>query len=107
MQNLTNLTATISYGGKLRLECNTDGYYKGCKFIQRGEPSNNVCDFQWNKDAWNITTFNCSDFGDRARFVGDYNSYECGMELDHVKPEGIKSNLVICFDAIFRPEEKY
>ena len=74
----------ISYGGKLRLTCNPDGYYEWCKFIHNDK----VCDFQWKKDVWNITTLECSDFEERARFVGTYDNYECGMEIDNVTPEG-------------------
>ena len=74
----------ISYGGKLRLTCNTDDYYEYCKFIHNDK----VCDFQWKKDVGNITILECSDFGGRARFVGTYLNYECEMELDNVTPEG-------------------
>ena len=74
----------ISYGGKLRLICNPDGYYEWCKFMHNDK----VCDFQWKREVWNITTLECSDFEGRARFVGTYDNYECGMELDNVTPEG-------------------
>ena len=76
----------IAYGGKLRLTCNPDGYYEWCKFIHQDK----VCDFQWKREVWNITTLECSDFEGRARFVGNYDDYECGMELDNVTPEGMK-----------------
>ena len=75
----------IPYGGKLRLTCNADGHYEWCKFMHNDK----ICDFQWKRDVWNITTLECSDFAGRARFVGNYDSYECGMELDNVTPEGM------------------
>jgi len=73
----------IPYGGKLRLTCNADGHYEWCKFIHNDK----ICDFQWKRDVWNITTLECSDFEGRSRFVGTYDSYECGMELENVTPE--------------------
>ena len=76
----------IAHGSKLRLTCNADGYYEWCKFIHSGK----ACDFQWKKDIWNVTTLECSDFEGRARFVGTYDNYECGLELDNVTPEGKK-----------------
>ena len=78
----------IPYGGKLRLTCNADGFYEWCKFIHNDK----ICDFQWKRDVWNITTLECSDFEGRSRFVGTYDNYECGMELDNVTPEGIVLN---------------
>ena len=75
----------IPYGGKLRLTCNADGDYEWCKFIHNDK----ICDFQWKRDVWNITTLECSDFEGRSRFVGCYDNYECGMELENVTPEGI------------------
>ena len=78
----------IPYGGKLRLTCNADGHYEWCKFMHNDK----ICDFQWKRDVWNITTLECSDFEGRSRFVGTYDNYECGMELDNVTPEGILLN---------------
>ena len=77
-------STTIPYGGKLILTCNPDGYYEWCKFIHNDK----ICDFQWERAAWNITMLECSDFAGRARFIGTYDNYECGMELDNVTPEG-------------------
>ena len=77
-------STTVPHGGKLRLTCNPDGYYEWCKFTH----SDKVCDFQWKKDVWNITTLECSAFEGRASFFGKYDNYECGLELDNVTPEG-------------------
>ena len=80
--------AEIPCGSKLNLTCNSDGYWERCKFTLHNIRKS--CDFQWKRDVWNITTLECSDFEGRARFVGNYDSYECGMELDNVTPEGMK-----------------
>jgi hypothetical protein len=77
-------STTIPNGGKLRLTCNTDGVFEWCKFIH----NNKFCDFEWVKSTWNITMKECSHFDDRIRFFGDYNKYECGIELDNVTEEG-------------------
>ena len=81
----------IPYGGKLRLTCNPDNYYEWCKFIHNDK----ICDFQWKRDFVNITTLECSDFEGRARFVGVYDNYECGLELDNVTSEGISFNQLL------------
>ena len=79
---------TIPYGGKIRLSCTSDGYYEFCKF--KNVASGKICDFIWKREPYNVTTNDCGAFEGRARFVGDYNKYECAVELDNVMPEGKK-----------------
>ena len=42
----------------------------------------------FGKEPYNVTTNDCEAFEGRARFVGNYNKYECAVELDNVTPEG-------------------
>ena len=77
-------SATIPKGDKLRLTCIADGYYEWCKFIHKDK----YCDFEWRKSEWNITVKDCSLFEGRMRFVGEYDNYECIIELDNVTEDG-------------------
>ena len=75
------------------MTCNTDDYYEWCKFIHNDK----FCDFQWKRDVQNITTLECSDFEGRARFIGEYLNYECGLELDNVTSQGKLFNQLLIY----------
>ena len=79
-------STTVPYGGKIKLTCKTDGYYEFCKFVHNTTAK--FCDFVWLREPYNVTTKECTDFKGRARFIGSYDNYECGLELDNVTPEG-------------------
>ena len=77
---------TVKEGGSVTLSCTVDGYYEWCTFVHNSKK----CDYEWKKDKWNVTVLDCSDFGDRVRYAGNYDNYNCAMEIKNVLPEGTK-----------------
>jgi hypothetical protein len=55
--------------------CTSDGYYEWCKF-QRYDGK--LCDFEWKREVWNLTTLQCSDFESRFIRTG-LQSFEVGL----------------------------
>lgn len=80
---IKNETEILS-DGKLRLTCVSDADYEWCYFKHK----NKACEFKWTTDAQNVTTKNCNDFEDRLEFVGNYENYECAIEIDNITDEG-------------------
>ena len=75
--------ATVKEGSSVTLFCAVDTYWEWCKFSHVAK----VCDYQWTRAAWNVTTLNCDDFGPRVEFVGDYGQKECAIKLSNVGVE--------------------
>ena len=74
---------TVTEGGSVTLYCHVDGWWEWCTFKHDG----NLCDFGYDSND-TVTQLNCTeDYEFRAEFVGDYNNYECAMELSNVKLE--------------------
>ena len=40
-----------------------------------------ACHIEWKRRLWNVTLDSCDE---RARFVGDYDAFECGITIDNV-----------------------
>ena len=40
-----------------------------------------ICKIEWRRNEWNVTLNSCDS---RATFIGDYNQFECGIELSDV-----------------------
>ena len=72
----------VRLGGSFKVICTTDNWYEFCTF-RRGSKS---CDFVWKRyggygGPYNVTMGECGDFAERLEFRGDYNKYECGLEM--------------------------
>lgn len=80
---VTPKASSVKEGESVVLSCTVDTYYEWCKFEHAGKK----CDYEWRKKEWNITLLDCSDFNDKIRYVGDYNNYNCAIELKNVTPE--------------------
>ena len=80
-----NETKTLK-DGKVRLTCIADAYYDWCRFKHKDK----ACEFQWSRDIWDVKTYYCKDFEKRFEFVGNYDNYECAIEIDVVTDEGMK-----------------
>ena len=40
-----------------------------------------ACHIEWKRRPWNVTLNSCDS---RARFVGDYDAFECGITIENV-----------------------
>ena len=72
-------SVSLKEGQGVKLWCNMDDWWEWCRFTH--VDSGKVCDFEWRKDVYNVTVLKCGDFEGRAKFIGSYNKYECGLEL--------------------------
>ena len=78
-----NPTLTVKEGGSFELSCEVDNYYEYCKFIH----NENICDFEWKRDVWNITVADCSDYSDRMVWSGNYDYYKCAITINNARRE--------------------
>ena len=67
----------VKQGGSFTVMCTTDNWYEFCTF-RKGSKS---CNIVWKLDPHNVTMGECGDFAGRVEFRGDYNKYECGLEM--------------------------
>ena len=78
-------SVSVKEGDTINLSCTVDNYYEWCTFVHNDK----ICDYEWKKPEWNITLLDCSDFSERKiRFSGEYEKYNCAIELKNVKAEG-------------------
>ena len=77
-------SVTVKEGGEVELFCAVDDWWEWCTF-KRADAA--ICDFEWRKDVYNVTVLDCAAFAGRFEFIGDYNSYQCGIRLKDVRPE--------------------
>ena len=94
-----NSKLRVKEGQDITLSCTANNYYEWCTFIhpvklplkykQKSEDMYQIkkCDFVWTNQAKNITTLNCSDYHNRAIYVGDYENYNCAIKLMSVIEE--------------------
>lgn len=80
---LTDVTPTtrieVKEGEPITLSCSTSDHYEWCKFIHKEHGKE--CDFVWTRQAWNITTLNCTDYENRAFYTGDYDNNICAITI--------------------------
>ena len=92
-----NTKISVKEGEDFTLSCTANNYYEWCTFIhpvklprkykQKSDYEIKKCDFVWTNQANNITTLNCSDYQNRAIYVGNYDNYNCAIKLISVIPE--------------------
>ena len=70
-------------GHSFRLNCGVDNFYEYCLFRH----NENICDFAWKTDDWNITITNCEDYEDRMEWSGDYDNHKCAITIKNAKLE--------------------
>merc|ERR1712184_200991 len=82
-KNKPDSMLVVKEGGSFELNCDVDNYYEYCKFIHNG----NICDFQWKREAWNITVADCTDYADRMVWSGNYDYYKCAITITDAKSD--------------------
>ena len=80
-----NESVEVKEGEPFKLKCVVDNYYKYCKF--KHVESGKNCDFEWNRDVWNITVGNCSNYANRMVWIGNYSFYDCAIEISDARQE--------------------
>ena len=71
------------HGRAFRLNCEVDIYYEYCRF----QHNEDICNFAWTMDVWNITIDDCEDYKDRMEWSGDYEIFECAITIKNAKLE--------------------
>ena len=74
---------SVQEGESILLKCTVDNYYEWCTFKHNGKK----CDFEWRRDVYNVTELDCKDYNERAEYMGDYDNYQCAIELKFVTPD--------------------
>ena len=75
--------ATVLEGSNLDLFCSVNEYFGFCTFYHSGKN----CEFQWKKNSWNFTNYDCpgNPFGHPAVLIeGLYKNETCGIRLTKV-----------------------
>ena len=75
--------ATVLEGSNLDLFCSVNEYFGFCTFYHSGKN----CEFQWKKNSWNFTNYDCpgNPFGHPAVLIeGLYKNETCGIRLTQV-----------------------
>ena len=67
-------------GGKVRLKCRSSGWFEYCTW----KHNDWVCEFEWKWSHDAVKKTSCTALGNRARFVGTYDSHECEIEISNV-----------------------
>jgi len=78
--------ATVLEGSNLDLFCSVNEYFGFCTFYHSGKN----CEFQWKKNSWNFTNYDCpgNPFGHPAVLIeGLYKNETCGIKLTQVTKE--------------------
>ena len=69
-------------GSKLILKCISNSPYEHCTWRH----DMNVCRFDWNKKHNAVRNQRCAALGNRAIFMGNYDTQECSIELNNDEP---------------------
>ena len=84
-------TLIVKEGGSFELNCEVDNYYEYCKFNH----NENICDFEWKRDVWNITVADCSGYSDRMVWLGNYDYYKCAITINNARREDAGMYMVL------------
>ena len=82
-KNEPDSTLVVNEGDSFRLSCDVNSYYEYCLFRHNED----ICDFEWKRDVWNITIANCSDYEGRMEWSGDYDYYGCAITIKNATLE--------------------
>lgn len=70
----------VELGGALRLVCTSNEYFEYCTWTHAGERQ---CDMEWKMMKGKVIIQEChSELKHRVSVTGDYNSHECGIEIE-------------------------
>jgi len=70
----------VELGGTLRLVCTSNEYFEYCTWTHAGERQ---CDLEWKMMKDKVIIQEChSELSHRVSVTGDYNSHECGIEIE-------------------------
>ena len=68
-------------GDTVKLKCVTSDWYEFCSW----KHNNQVCKFEWKRSYGDVRKQSCdSNWNDRIKFVGNYNEYDCSIELSNL-----------------------
>ena len=76
-------TLVVNEGDSFRLSCDVDNYYEYCLFRHNED----ICDFAWKREVWNITIADCSDYEGRMEWSGDFDYYGCAITIKNATLE--------------------
>ena len=76
VKNASPSVVKVDQGNPFKVICKTDDWYEFCTF-RRGDK---FCNIDWNYGTV-VTMGECDDFRGRVDFRGDYDKYECGLEI--------------------------
>ena len=67
------------------MSCQSDSHYEYCDWWHGKWGQDKVCEFEWKRRFNGVKRQSCPILGTRMRFVGDYDSHECKVELLNVE----------------------
>ena len=72
---------TFIPGDTVELKCVTSDWYEFCSW----KHNNQVCKFEWKRSYGDVRKQSCDlNLNDRIKFVGNYNDYDCSIELSNL-----------------------
>jgi hypothetical protein len=78
-----SLELNVKEGDSIEINCNVDDWYKTCRL--KHVDTGHTCSFDY--DLFSNQTTLCQDFQGRYKFIGDFDSYHCGIRITDMKPE--------------------
>ena len=72
---------TFVPGDAVKLTCVTSDWYEFCSW----KHNNQICKFEWKRSYGDVKKQSCdTNLNDRIQFVGNYNKYDCSIELSNL-----------------------
>lgn len=78
-------TTPAQVGKTVTLNCQSDSYFEYCDWWHGEWENDKVCKFEWKYSHDAVKRQRCTKLHKRMRFVGDYESHECKVELSNVQ----------------------
>ena len=77
----TNSNDTIQEEETVLLKCVGSDWYEFCSWTHEDR----ICKFEWKRNYGEVKKQDCdTEFNARIRFLGNYNSHECTIELSNL-----------------------